>query len=654
MTWIQNLIPGMTDLQADILFWFIATLFVYWVFSYGIPFITKFSGSEIDDVFIGILRLPSTMIVASWGLWEIIEVAGVSESTHELLTQAFWITITWLTSITIYLVIRDIIAVFIAERAEETETNIDDVVVRLVRTAGPIIVFVAATLITTGYINPDLLSTLLTVVGALGFLLAFLFQDPLTNLFSGIYLFVDQPFQIGDFLYVAGKSYIVQEIGGRYTRLYDTEDHTISFMPNSKLAEEKLVNVTRPSVELRQGINIGISYDTGKKQQGKDIDIAKVQEALAETAHGHEHVLGSWENGALDLRSKKELMAERIRTARENGDIDDADRLERERERLRIEYALRAQNQRIWDGMSILSATTADIEEKGLNDKEKKALSHYIYTILEEVNEIRFGLSLWVRWAGALQAIYKLGPGAYPKLSFADVESSMTTPKEWRRLNENTETDKDRVEWLRKNHKVPPIGLVDKEIELQCFAIDLFDEEYIFKTELKGVLAVKGKLNSLPSMPLRRTNRVIQTTDTFDDYILFVKRWSKAVRKLARKLTVVEKMLWKRGAAQYGVNQEIKDISKWFDGTFMLIVPGFRFPDADFVGFGESSLDFRLEFFVDDLMGEHYERLGDVQSEIGIAIKEKFDALSIEIPFPQRDVWFKNSFIQHNSQTKTG
>jgi len=101
-------------------------------------------------------------------------------------------------------------------------------------------------------------------------------------------------------------------------------------------------------------------------------------------------------------------------------------------------------------------------------------------------------------------------------------------------------------------------------------------------------------------------------------------------------------MLERGGAGEFQIDAELKEIANFYSERFMLKVPGFRYPDADFQKFGESSVDFRLEFFVDDLVGEHFERLGDVVSDVGIWIKQQFDVKSIEIPFPQRDVWFRN------------
>ena len=55
-------------------------------------------------------------------------------------------------------------------------------------------------------------------------------------------------------------------------------------------------------------------------------------------------------------------------------------------------------------------------------------------------------------------------------------------------------------------------------------------------------------------------------------------------------------------------------------------------PKAYFLGFGESSLDFRLLAWVDI-----ENRLG-VESELNVAVNAVLKESNIEIPFPQRDL----------------
>ncbi len=61
-------------------------------------------------------------------------------------------------------------------------------------------------------------------------------------------------------------------------------------------------------------------------------------------------------------------------------------------------------------------------------------------------------------------------------------------------------------------------------------------------------------------------------------------------------------------------------------------------PFVRFVNFGDSSLDFELHCYFSTI-----EVFEDVKSTLRFRINHIFREYNIEIPFPQRDVWFKNS-----------
>ena len=60
-------------------------------------------------------------------------------------------------------------------------------------------------------------------------------------------------------------------------------------------------------------------------------------------------------------------------------------------------------------------------------------------------------------------------------------------------------------------------------------------------------------------------------------------------------------------------------------------------PDVFFMGFGDSSLDLVLFFWVGD-----YREKWEVMDAVNMAIKDRFEAEGIEIPFPQRDIHIRS------------
>ena len=67
----------------------------------------------------------------------------------------------------------------------------------------------------------------------------------------------------------------------------------------------------------------------------------------------------------------------------------------------------------------------------------------------------------------------------------------------------------------------------------------------------------------------------------------------------------------------------------------------YKLVEAIFVSFGNSSLDFQVLFFSENVF-----RIEKVKSEIRIIINRKFIENKITIPFPQIDVHFKSNHTQ--------
>ena len=69
-------------------------------------------------------------------------------------------------------------------------------------------------------------------------------------------------------------------------------------------------------------------------------------------------------------------------------------------------------------------------------------------------------------------------------------------------------------------------------------------------------------------------------------------------------------------------------------------------PKVRFIEFGDSSLNFELHFWSRNFM-----IIEDIKSDLRFEIDKAFRENNIEIPFPQRDVWFKNSLSKATDPT---
>jgi MscS family membrane protein len=119
--------------------------------------------------------------------------------------------------------------------------------------------------------------------GIAGIVLGFAAQDTLSNLFAGVSIFADRPYRIGDMIHLdSGERGRVTHIGLRSTRLL-TRDHIEISIPNSVVANAKILNETGgPSRRFRIRAKVGVAYGS---------DLPHVRQTLLDAATRCESLL---------------------------------------------------------------------------------------------------------------------------------------------------------------------------------------------------------------------------------------------------------------------------------------------------------------------------------------------------------------------------
>lgn len=116
----------------------------------------------------------------------------------------------------------------------------------------------------------------LASAGVVGIAVGFAAKDTLANLFSGVFILADSPYEIGDYIVIdSGERGKVTHIGLRSTRMLTRDDLEIT-VPNSLIANGKIINESKGQhVKSRVRLAVSVAY-------GSDID--QVRRVLLEEA----------------------------------------------------------------------------------------------------------------------------------------------------------------------------------------------------------------------------------------------------------------------------------------------------------------------------------------------------------------------------------
>jgi small-conductance mechanosensitive channel len=117
--------------------------------------------------------------------------------------------------------------------------------------------------------------------GIAGIAVALAAKDTLANFFGGISLFMDNAYKVGEYIILeSGERGEVVEIGIRSTRM-KTRDDVIVTIPNSIMANSKIINESAPIPRFRIRVPVGVAYGS---------NLEKVEDVLLAVADANEQI----------------------------------------------------------------------------------------------------------------------------------------------------------------------------------------------------------------------------------------------------------------------------------------------------------------------------------------------------------------------------
>jgi len=169
----------------------------------------------------------------------------------------------------------DVLSIYLTKLSERTESALDDQLVPLVRKALKVTILLVCVVWIIQLLGYSV-SSLIAGLGIGGLAVALALQDPLTNFFGSIVIFLDRPFVVGDWVVIGDVEGIVEDVGFRTTRIR-TWPKTVVSIPNKKVAEADVDNKTRMPIRLVLQ-EVGVTYETTADQM--EAAVASITELL--------------------------------------------------------------------------------------------------------------------------------------------------------------------------------------------------------------------------------------------------------------------------------------------------------------------------------------------------------------------------------------
>jgi len=168
-----------------------------------------------------------------------------------------------------FLRLIDVADHYLVRMAQRTESKLDDQLAPVIRKA------MKATIGIIGFVWVVQLlgysvSSLLAGLGIGGLAVALALQDTLGNFFGSIFILLDRPFTVGDWIKVGDVEGVVEDIGFRSTRIR-TWPATLVSIPNKTVAGGAIDNWSKmPKRRVVQ--TVGVTYETSADEMERAVD----------------------------------------------------------------------------------------------------------------------------------------------------------------------------------------------------------------------------------------------------------------------------------------------------------------------------------------------------------------------------------------------
>jgi MscS family membrane protein len=220
-------------------------------------YLVRFSHSSIKDSLLKLSR-PIALLLVFYGIEKYVPILQFHIEISAFILNGVHIaqTVLWIyVFLQFVAVLMDVYSAY----SEKTVSKLDDQLMPILkRLLRGLVIFLGVLKMLTIF-GADI-TTVLAGASIGGLAVALASQDTVKNLIGTFMIFLDKPFQIGDWIVGGGVEGTVEEVGFRSSRIR-AADTSVFTIPNSKLSEI-VINNKGLRLFRRYNTTLGIRYDT--------------------------------------------------------------------------------------------------------------------------------------------------------------------------------------------------------------------------------------------------------------------------------------------------------------------------------------------------------------------------------------------------------
>jgi len=283
---IATFIKQYAILQENILLERLVIVFVYAVLAKAVDIFIDRVLSQIaaktkigfDDKLIKYLHVPLCWTVFGFGVLHALSVGPLSDPWQVVLPQVTKSVLLILWLVALIRIFNWMVEQYMAKVHEKGKIGKD--LFMLLKNVLRVVAIIAGLLWLLSIWQISL-TPLFASAGIAGIAVALAAKDTLANFFGGISIFMDNTYKVGEYIILeTGERGEVAEIGIRSTRI-KTRDDVIVTIPNSIIANSKIINESAPIPRFRIRVPVGVAYGS---------DLQKVEKVLLAVTDANDHI----------------------------------------------------------------------------------------------------------------------------------------------------------------------------------------------------------------------------------------------------------------------------------------------------------------------------------------------------------------------------